>query len=801
MCQENLRGVDQNDTLSKLREREKELSFLYSISTVLYRKEMIDADKLQEIVDLIPQAYQFPKLTVARLSLNPSMVYQSPNFTPSPWLLREEIGSYGSLEIYITSKPPETVTSQFPFLDQEKALISEIGLRLLKYLDETHFKETFKKNQQLTDSIFETGQAMAVVTKDLVVSRVNSGFSKLFGYEKGSSVLLLDKRFFVTPQVIETSKPIRREVRFEKEDGTSVVLLMTATPLFDGREEIYAVLHTFSDVSNLHSLVESHRSSRDKYLKLFNDSPSPIVELDVTGFKLFVDYLLNTGVKKESLQAAIEDSPDLLDQALNSIHLLNANQTALDLFESKNRTELFSMIVDLFFLTNRRTIIQVLLAIALREEGQNLRLRGSKPTGELLVLNTSFTVTNDWENESCHVIMAMADVTDDYKAQTRLLEMQGWLQTEVDRQNRALTEEKKRLGTIIETIAEGILVLDPQGYITTTNKAFREIYRKIFQKELELPFLIYEQVSNDFIKTVISVVTQKTKETRTVEPIEGYYLQLQAVHMIIEDESHSIGTVVEVRDITPFVQLENTRNEFVSMVSHELRTPITAIDLSINNILRYYSRMSEEQRLGSFQRIGNNAEILSRIIEDLLLVSRLRDKRLTMDVRPFSPASVVADVLVQLDSKLEEKQIKVRVEGGEEVMVLGDPSRVGQVFRIILDNAIKYSGESTRVDVVIKGDLNNPYVTEKVTGCLISFTDYGLGIKEKHLGQIFERFFRADTTGSIQGTGLGLSIAKEIITLLGGTIWVESKYQEYTTFSVVLSLHRGDQREKQRKNS
>jgi len=131
------------------------------------------------------------------------------------------------------------------------------------------------------------------------------------------------------------------------------------------------------------------------------------------------------------------------------------------------------------------------------------------------------------------------------------------------------------------------------------------------------------------------------------------------------------------------------------------------------------------------------------------------------------------------------KRIKdFEIDIDENIRLKGDPKRIDQVFRIIIDNSIKYSKEYSKVEIQAIENYQGKYNLNEIPGVLFQFKDYGRGIPEEALSNIFERFFRACNVNEIAGTGLGLAIAKDLTEAHNGKIFVESELEKGTTFYV-----------------
>ena len=221
------------------------------------------------------------------------------------------------------------------------------------------------------------------------------------------------------------------------------------------------------------------------------------------------------------------------------------------------------------------------------------------------------------------------------------------------------------------------------------------------------------------------------------------------------------------------------------MVSQELSSPLSAISLSIKNLIKYSQDLTSDNRQRLEKIISMNSDLMLEIIEDLLLVSQIDENKMTLSYKEFPIKNSINTVLLQLEEKLVEKNIQVRQIIEEQVKVNADRSRIEQVLRIIVDNAIKYSYEHGNIIIQIQTNTkdNIEYIS-------ISIQDFGRGMKESDLKNLFQRFFRSKDVHDIHGTGLGLAIAKEIISMHKGKIEVDSQYGKGSTFDIIFPMNK-----------
>ncbi len=233
-------------------------------------------------------------------------------------------------------------------------------------------------------------------------------------------------------------------------------------------------------------------------------------------------------------------------------------------------------------------------------------------------------------------------------------------------------------------------------------------------------------------------------------------------------------------DVTEARRVEAVRRDFVANVSHELKTPVGALALLAEAIRESSGQPEQVRRF--VERLGHETRRLSRLVQELIDLSRLQGAEAPPALQPVAVVRVVAEAVDRTRLVAEAKSISVAVVGddGEEPLeVLGDEGQLVTAVANLVDNAVKYSPEGTRVVV---GVCRREDIVE------ISVADEGIGIAESDLDRVFERFYRADPARSraTGGTGLGLAIVKHIVTNHGGLVTVWSSEGAGSTFTVRL---------------
>ncbi|MFW9865408.1 MAG: MASE3 domain-containing protein [Candidatus Thorarchaeota archaeon] len=242
--------------------------------------------------------------------------------------------------------------------------------------------------------------------------------------------------------------------------------------------------------------------------------------------------------------------------------------------------------------------------------------------------------------------------------------------------------------------------------------------------------------------------------------------------------------IVNTIDITSRVRAEKHLEEFVTSVSHELKTPITVLKQSLFNLNKYKENLNDALKSDLFNAIVRNTNLLSELIEDILIISKIDENYLILELEEISIYNIFLDLMKSMEPKIKTKNLDIKLSIDEELKLTVDPKRFSQIFRIFIDNAIKYSNNNSSIEILAFDNYNEKYNPTKVDGILLQIIDKGIGIKENDKQNLFKRFFRSKDVGDISGTGLGLPIAEKLIKLHGGHVFIDSEFGIGTTISV-----------------
>ncbi len=273
-------------------------------------------------------------------------------------------------------------------------------------------------------------------------------------------------------------------------------------------------------------------------------------------------------------------------------------------------------------------------------------------------------------------------------------------------------------------------------------------------------------------------------------------------HGTAAGEPAAVGVV---RDVTERERTDMMRRRFVSDVSHELRTPIAAIRAAVETLAGENDLPPDLARLmGILERQSSEMEAL---VSDLTDLSQIESGAVTLAMEPIPLKPLLLSVVRDLAPAAAARGVTVAVEADEQFELLGDRRRISQVFRNLVDNAVKFSPPGQRVDVLAEGGalFASPDGVDRTAPLVVHVVDRGIGIPRSEQDRIFQRFYRVDPSRAkaVPGTGLGLAIVKHLLILHGGAIRVESEPGKGSRFTVTLPAapRRGPAAERTKENS
>ena len=363
----------------------------------------------------------------------------------------------------------------------------------------------------------------------------------------------------------------------------------------------------------------------------------------------------------------------------------------------------------------------------------------------------------------------------------RLADMFNILRRELDDNITEISNEKSKLETILKYMADGLIAVDLSGQIIHANAAARAL---LDLSDEEMENLNFSGILQKFGKKDIADGIKNITSSEVMNEIVMYrsnILSIRYARFTAEDDN-DIGVIMLIQDITESQKLEQMQTDFVANVSHELRTPLTTIKSYTETLLE--SGIEDEETQKNFLMvIDDETERMSRLVKELLQLSRLDSHREKMNFKELEVGKILEDCVkkITLTAQAKEQTVECVYDRNTPLYIMGDRDKMQQVILNILTNSIKYTQAGGKIRL-------NAWKEDDVV--CITVEDNGIGISDAALSRIFERFYRVDKARSraMGGTGLGLSIAKQIIEVHGGSILAQSKEGSGTMMQITLPL-------------
>jgi len=275
----------------------------------------------------------------------------------------------------------------------------------------------------------------------------------------------------------------------------------------------------------------------------------------------------------------------------------------------------------------------------------------------------------------------------------------------------------------------------------------------------------------------------KSSDTTIRDIIELTLPATKILEVILRDSNaNAVSSILYFRDITHESQVDRMKSEFLSTAAHELRTPMASI-YGFSEVL-LTQQINEEEQQEFLQTIFKQSELMASIINELLDIARIEARRgKDFIFAPIELTELLQEIRTGFKSA-DGRVCKCKIDKDSAVWLKADRSKMTQAITNILSNAFKYSpdGRDVVMEVICPLTPNQTDADEPMVG--VRIRDQGIGMTEAQLKRIYERFYRADTSGKIPGTGLGMSIVKEIVELHGGQVEVESKAGQGTAVTI-----------------
>jgi len=333
---------------------------------------------------------------------------------------------------------------------------------------------------------------------------------------------------------------------------------------------------------------------------------------------------------------------------------------------------------------------------------------------------------------------------------------------------RRIEDHEEQLASMVHAMANPVVVVDETGKVLEVNGAAAELFRLSAAFEIGHP--VAGKLGHEGLEAMLApTANDGADEVVLPGPIDSEPRVYRAtVRRMRSNDGRALGRVLVLDDLTSERQADAIKADFVAVIGHELRTPLTVMKGYVHTLVKRFDTLAEEKRAQALGAVQANLVRLERLIEDLLFISSVEQRRCKIDLETH-------DVGALLDERADERVSVRRPRRTVEMLI--DQPKLDQVLHHLLDNALKYSDGQVVLELVDQGDAVE-----------ISVTDSGPGIYSGDVPQLFERFRQLDGTSTRQhgGVGIGLYLCRRVVEALGGRIWCDSRLGVGSRFAFTL---------------
>ena len=339
--------------------------------------------------------------------------------------------------------------------------------------------------------------------------------------------------------------------------------------------------------------------------------------------------------------------------------------------------------------------------------------------------------------------------------------------------------EKQRSDAIVQSIADGIIVVDSELKIIAINPIAADIAQVKSMLATNNHFL------DVFSDRTLYQHLRDTAETGKPPQLEDDILTIErnrqteyykfAITPVVTETEETVGAILLLQDVTKLKELDNLKSEFVATASHELRTPLTGMAMSLNLLVETTESKLSESESELLEAAVEDVDRLRGLVNDLLDLSKIESGKMNLDFVNVKVNFLLNKAVSTLKIQAEQNQVNLIEQPlSEDIAIKADANKIIWVLTNLIANALRYSdpGEDIRVGATLRTSWVEIYVADR-----------GAGIPLEYQSKIFDKFVQVETAKDVGGSGLGLAICKEMVQAHGGRIWVNSTVGEGSTFT------------------
>ena len=346
--------------------------------------------------------------------------------------------------------------------------------------------------------------------------------------------------------------------------------------------------------------------------------------------------------------------------------------------------------------------------------------------------------------------------------------------------------EKQRSEAIVQSIADGIIVVDSDLKIIAINPIAANVANVKSMLAINNHFL------DVFDNRQLYQHLKQTAETGKPPQVESDILTIErppkvqyykfAITPVVSEAQEVIGAILLLQDVTKLKELDNLKSEFVATASHELRTPLTGMAMSLNLLAETTENKLSESESELLDAAVEDVERLRSLVNDLLDLSKIESGKIELDFVAVKVEFLLDKAIAALQIQANQKEITLSKETiSQDIEVKVDANKIIWVLTNLIANALRYSEPGGKIEIG---------TTKASSWIEIFVTDYGAGIPLEYQSKIFDKFVQVETEKDVGGSGLGLAICQEMIQAHGGRIWVDSTVGKGSTFTFTVPAYR-----------
>jgi len=647
-------------------------------------------------------------------------------------------------------------------------------------IEHTRIQNMLKENQALVQAVIDNSAA-AIYVRDSEARYLltNREYERLFGLDRnmvkgetGHDFFSADivARWLANDRVVlESGKAAEFEEIVPQTDGIRTYISVKF-PLYTVHGTLYGVCGILTDITERKRFEEALYQSKQEFQTLVENSPDIIARFDRQYRHLYINSAItqSTGHLPDYFLGKTNrdlNMPDaycqLWDSSLEAV--FSTGKEKIIEFSSPALDELryyqARLVPEYDMHGNVATVLDVTHDVSdLWRAEYRLRF--------LAALNNTISASLDVQTICDSAVQCIVSSVADL-CSIHILEENGSIRRTAadgaDEDNRAVLQNMLSYESPLLENSEAALNVDQSH---ASDLLFEHVHGTSFRAYMKLPLVARQQTIG-----VLDVALNRSNRQYTTDDV-----------IMMKDVAWRIATALDnARLYQTAQQAVKDRDTFLSVAAHELRTPLTALHGFVQLLKRRLSKqgtIEPAQLEQSLTVLDDQASKLKRLLNQLLDVSRLESRRLTLELQQIDLAQLVSSTSAMMQTLTQHHTIKVNAS--VEITTLADPDRLEQVLINLLDNAIKYSPDGGSIDVDVR-------VTDANVAS-IRVADHGLGIPENRRDKIFERFYQAHGNGHLGGMGLGLYVSQEIVEMHGGMISVEFPSEGGTRFVIQMPI-------------